>query len=562
MEWALDENLDFKMLQARPVTAMQSISNQVKIVETELERLKVSYPDNPTWDGQTFAEWTGFPSYLTFSLWRNAFSPHFAFGDALKKIGYLSFVDKEFSPKHSLLERVFGRAYVNLGKMSSLYFGPIPYSLIAKPRPQLVFDFKKLNLETIVRTPISMFNMIKVGLTLSTQRSKWITECTAALSKFSSASATPLASDVYKEFDNERLMKKFSKECDKFSKEYLLWPLILIILTESTMQSLSATLKTILGEKEAQKQIRKWMSKGLDTVTGKMNVEFQKACLDPLKRPFFMSKYGHRGPGELDLRNPRWIELGDSAFYDLKKENLKSNFNQEQVEDEIMSLKSFKREIILQEWRLLKEMLELREKWKMELLRPYGQIRYMAKEIAARVNGEADIHWLRLSEIEKLDLSCETIPVKLLSKVNDRKLRFNVFKQYSFPEFVTIEDIEKIIHGENADDRTVFDGEALSPGISFGEVRVVEDPSQINPDEWPENTVLVAENTDPGWTPLFAKAKGVIVDKGGVLSHCAIVAREMNLPAVSRVRQCHRILKNGDKVWVDGNNGRISIDRT
>ena len=108
MEWALDENLDFKMLQARPVTAMQSISNQVKIVETELERLKVSYPDNPTWDGQTFAEWTGFPSYLTFSLWRNAFSPHFAFGDALKKIGYLSFVDKEFSPKHSLLERVFG----------------------------------------------------------------------------------------------------------------------------------------------------------------------------------------------------------------------------------------------------------------------------------------------------------------------------------------------------------------------------------------------------------------------------------------------------------------------
>ena len=102
MEWALDENLDFKLLQARPVTAMQSISNQVKVVEAEVERLKNDYPDNPTWDGQTFAEWTGFPSYLTFSLWRNAFSPHYAFGEALKKIGYLSFVDSEFSPKHSL----------------------------------------------------------------------------------------------------------------------------------------------------------------------------------------------------------------------------------------------------------------------------------------------------------------------------------------------------------------------------------------------------------------------------------------------------------------------------
>ena len=251
MEWALDENLDFKLLQARPVTAMQSISNQVKVVEAEVERLKNDYPDNPTWDGQTFAEWTGFPSYLTFSLWRNAFSPHYAFGEALKKIGYLSFVDSEFSPKHSLLERVFGRAYVNLEKMTSLYFGPIPYSLVAKPRPQLVFDFKKINFQTILRTPISMFNMVKVGLSLSTRRSKWIAECGSELSKFRSSKGTPLQPDVYNEFDNERLMKRFKEEASLFSKEYLRWPLILIILTESTMQSLAATLKTVLGKRSS-----------------------------------------------------------------------------------------------------------------------------------------------------------------------------------------------------------------------------------------------------------------------------------------------------------------------
>lgn len=561
MEWALDENLDFKLLQARPVTAMQSISNQVKVVEAELERLVKNYPDNPTWDGQTFAEWTGFPSYLTFSLWRNAFSPHFAFGDALKKIGYLSFVNADYSPKNSLLERVFGRAYVNLEKMSALYFGPIPYSLVAKPRPQLVFDFKKLNLETILRTPISMFNMVKVGFTLSTQRSKWIKECSSELAKFRSSKGSPLQPDVYSGFDNERLLSNFSKECDKFSKEYLLWPLILIILTESTMQSLSATLKSILGEKESKQKIREWMGKGLNTVTGEMNTEFQKACVDPLKRPFFMSKYGHRGPGELDLSNPRWIELGDSAFYDLDKNNIELKSDESVVEKDIMSLKSFKREIILQEWRLLKDMLELREKWKMELLKPYAQIRFMAREIAKRINGLGEIHWLRLSEIEKIDLAQGKIPVKLQTKINDRKMRFNVFKQYSFPEFVTVDEIESIIKGENAENRSVFDGEALSPGLAYGEVRVVENPSNEDPDSWPENTILVAENTDPGWTPLFARAKGVIVDKGGVLSHCAIVAREMNLPAVSRVRQCHRILKNGDNVWVDGNNGRISIDR-
>ena len=87
---------------------------------------------------------------------------------------------------------------------------------------------------------------------------------------------------------------------------------------------------------------------------------------------------------------------------------------------------------------------------------------------------------------------------------------------------MTIDEIEAIINGKNVDDRRVFDGEALSSGLAFGEVRVVEDPSKATPEKWPENTILVAENTDPGWTPLFAKAKGVIVDKGGVLSHCAI----------------------------------------
>ena len=104
------------------------------------------------------------------------------------------------------------------------------------------------------------------------------------------------------------------------------------------MQSLAATLKSVLGEKEAQLQIRRWMGKGLNTVTGKMNVEFQKACIDPLKRPFFMSKYGHRGPGELDLSNPRWIELGDSAFYEIDKESINHAPDQKLVEQEIKAI--------------------------------------------------------------------------------------------------------------------------------------------------------------------------------------------------------------------------------
>jgi phosphohistidine swiveling domain-containing protein len=562
MEWALDQNLEVQLLQARPVTALRSISNQVKVVEAELQRLKSEYPDDPTWDGQTFAEWTGFPSYLTFSLWKHAFSPKNAFSSSLKTLGYRSFTEKEtYSHKDSLLERVFGRAYVNLEKMSELYFGPIPFTMITKPRPHLKFDFKKLNLQTIIFTPVSFFNMIKVGFSLSSRRGEWLKTCSQELVQFSSSRVSSASPDVYTAWDDQLLHKAFCEACWQFSREDLHWPLVLIILTESTMQTITSILKSIKGEVEAAQTIRKWMGQGLQTITSEMNRAFQEACSDPLKRPFFMSKFGHRGPGELDLANPRWLELADTAFYSLSEPTLFTKSELDIVTADIMALNSFKRDIILQEWRLLKAMLELREKWKMELLKPYAQIRYMASEIGRRTGLNKDIHWLRLSEIEKYHLiSPMSVTEDLKSKIDRRKMRFEVFKQFSLPEFVTVKEIESIINGENTEDRKYFDGEALSPGLVFGEVVVVENPTLVDPSTWGDQVILVAESTDPGWTPLFARAKGIIVDKGGVLSHCAIVAREMNIPAVSRIRQCHRTLKTGDKVCVDGNNGRISIE--
>ena len=78
-----------------------------------------------------------------------------------------------------------------------------------------------------------------------------------------------------------------------------------------------------------------------------------------------------------------------------------------------------------------------------------------------------------------------------------------------------------------------------------------------NLENWPDNTILVAEATDPGWTPLFEKSKAIIVSRGGILSHCAIVAREMGLPAVGEVYGTMSLLKEGEYVWVDGINGTI-----
>ena len=71
--------------------------------------------------------------------------------------------------------------------------------------------------------------------------------------------------------------------------------------------------------------------------------------------------------------------------------------------------------------------------------------------------------------------------------------------------------------------------------------------------------ILVAPFTDPGWTPLFIHAKGLVLEVGGLLTHGAIVAREYGIPAVVGVDQATRKIKTGDRIRVNGNTGIVVI---
>ncbi|MEZ5405394.1 MAG: PEP/pyruvate-binding domain-containing protein [Verrucomicrobiia bacterium] len=78
--------------------------------------------------------------------------------------------------------------------------------------------------------------------------------------------------------------------------------------------------------------------------------------------------------------------------------------------------------------------------------------------------------------------------------------------------------------------------------------------------KFPKGSILVARTTNPTWTPLFYSAKAVIAESGGPLSHGAVTAREMGIPAVMSVKQCLSRLKNGQRVRVDGSAGKIFLD--
>jgi pyruvate,water dikinase len=108
-----------------------------------------------------------------------------------------------------------------------------------------------------------------------------------------------------------------------------------------------------------------------------------------------------------------------------------------------------------------------------------------------------------------------------------------------------------------ADSGQILTGLAGSSGIAEGPVFLVLSPGDFA--KFPKGAVLVARTTNPTWTPLFYSAAAVVTESGGPLSHGAVTAREMQIPAVMSVRDSLTRLKNGQRVRVDGGAGRVEL---
>ena len=104
---------------------------------------------------------------------------------------------------------------------------------------------------------------------------------------------------------------------------------------------------------------------------------------------------------------------------------------------------------------------------------------------------------------------------------------------------------------------TQMTGHPGSPGTVEGQIYIVSGPQDFA--DFPRRAILVARTTNPAWTPLFYTASAVITESGGSLSHGAVTAREMRIPAVMSVRNCLSQLQNGTRVRVDGSRGRVYL---
>lgn len=194
--------------------------------------------------------------------------------------------------------------------------------------------------------------------------------------------------------------------------------------------------------------------------------------------------------------------------------------------------------------------------------RIYGMVRLMVLQIgknyvkSKQLKKKEDIFYLTLEEI----FSNKKVDYKKI--VSSRKKEYSMY--YELPNYTRLIFTDKefnkshksINKKEKEIDKDYLEGIPTSNGIVEGEALVIEN---INNKYDVKNKILITKMTDPGWVFLLVNAKGVISEKGSLLSHTAIISREIKIPSIVGVEDATTIIKTGDYLKMDATTGKIEI---
>ncbi len=188
-------------------------------------------------------------------------------------------------------------------------------------------------------------------------------------------------------------------------------------------------------------------------------------------------------------------------------------------------------------------------------------------EQAGVIASPEDIFWLRLEEIRSIVgvLEGKHTVESLAHVVDERQFKETQWSKVEAPYLLPVDSRPGFWWGwifptpelQRHPDAHTLIGLGVSPGKVTATARVIrrlEDANELNPGE-----ILVAHTTTPAWTPIFAKAAGLVTDLGGPLAHGSIVAREYDIPAVMGTGNATRKIQSGQTITVYGSEGRVLL---
>lgn len=292
----------------------------------------------------------------------------------------------------------------------------------------------------------------------------------------------------------------------------------------------------------------------------------------------FLARYGMRGPSEIDISRPRWRE-DPTPLLQVIISNLQQSTNvaprdrQSQLQargeaaaDRLVAaarrglLGGLRAHLVRRLTRVARNLLAIREHPKFMLVRILDMVKVTMVEAAnllvanGRIDQLDDIWHLSFNEVLEL---FQDRDVDLRARVAERREEHERYARFDPPRVMTSDGEIPEVEYDRADiPEGALVGNSASAGVIEGLAKVIMDPTtdSLGPGE-----ILVAPFTDPGWTPLFINAAGLVTEVGGLMTHGSVVAREYGIPAVVGVVAATKHIRSGQRVRVNGNRGFVQI---
>jgi phosphohistidine swiveling domain-containing protein len=286
-----------------------------------------------------------------------------------------------------------------------------------------------------------------------------------------------------------------------------------------------------------------------------------------------VDRHGFHGPGEGELSSVVWREdatplrnllngyrsrpESDSPIAAERRRAAEMAEQQRAILAAVPRLKRAPTQLLL---KLASERIPLRGVAKRSFLQAIDVARAAARRVGADLAGSGivddadDVFMLTAEELQALPAAARL--AEIVAARREMRARYQAIELRTSEWHGLPETVDRTTETPAEEGGSLVSGTGVSAGVVEGFVRVVADPSfaGVEPDE-----VLVAPVTDPSWSSIMFISSALVVDIGGVLSHAAVVARELRIPCVVGTGNGTRTLRTGDWVRVDGTAGTVEV---
>jgi len=304
---------------------------------------------------------------------------------------------------------------------------------------------------------------------------------------------------------------------------------------------------------------------------------------------YYLDKYGFRCINELKLEEPslketpqfvyqiiqNYLKMNNAlnpALMEQRERNIRKNAEKKADEELSKKISCIPKKRLFR-WILRNARRGVRNRENMRFARTkiYGLLRELINAVGKRFEQEGiiemqhDIYFLTIDEVWDY-IKGTSVTTYLKGLINIRKKEF---AQYNMPDTQVPDDHFEtygIAYHRNLFKKWKTDtgsgkinglkGIGCSPGKVTEKIRIVKSPRD---DLSLNGEILVAGRTDPGWVPLYPSVSGILIERGSILSHSAIVAREMGIPTIVGIPNLLKALQDGQTVTMDGNTGELII---